>query len=47
MPDGEALAGVIAGGMAERGSQLLTRRGERTLPAGDSVTRRGCLHSVC
>ncbi len=48
MPDGEALAGVIAGGMAERGSQLLTRQGgERTLPAGDSVTRRGCLHSVC
>ncbi|HBE6391983.1 TPA: conjugal transfer protein TraO, partial [Escherichia coli] len=28
MPDGEALAGVIAGGMAERGSQLLTRQAE-------------------
>ncbi|EAA4364056.1 conjugal transfer protein TraO, partial [Salmonella enterica subsp. enterica] len=25
MPSGEAVAGVIAGGMAERGSQILTR----------------------
>lgn len=47
MPDGEALAGVIAGGMAERGSQLLTCQRRANLPAGDSVTRRGCLHSVC
>lgn len=28
MPSGEAVAGVIAGGMAERGSQILTRRAE-------------------
>ncbi len=47
MPDGEALAGVIAGGMAERGSQLLTRQAESELPSGDSITGRGRLHSVC
>ncbi|ELT5199305.1 conjugal transfer protein TraO, partial [Salmonella enterica] len=28
MPSGEAVAGVIAGGMAERGSQILTRQAE-------------------
>lgn len=28
MPDGRALAGVMAGGMAERGSELLTRQAE-------------------
>ena len=45
--DGEALAGVIAGGMAEQGSQLLTRRGERTFTGRVTVSRGGCLHSVC
>ncbi|EEJ4252319.1 conjugal transfer protein TraO [Salmonella enterica subsp. enterica serovar 4,[5],12:b:-] len=28
MPDGEAVAGVIAGGIAEKGSQILTRQAE-------------------
>lgn len=28
MPDGKAVTGVIAGGMAEKGSQILTRQAE-------------------